>query len=44
MPLPRVVVEGVSSGKDNRVLDLIDKYRQYVEISVPEYWLIDSEY
>lgn len=41
MPAPRLVVEVVSSGKQNRQRDLIDKRKQYAERGIPEYWLID---
>lgn len=43
MPPPRVIIEMVSPGEQNRERDLIDKRRQYAEIAVPEYWLVDPE-
>ena len=46
MPPPNLVVEVVSPGKensDNYVRDYQDKRKQYAEIGIPEYWLIDPE-
>jgi Uma2 family endonuclease len=43
MPPPRLVVEVVSPGKQNRDRDLVAKRRQYAELGIPEYWLIDPE-
>ena len=46
MPTPNLVVEVVSPGKensDNYVRDYQDKRKQYAEIGIPEYWLIDPE-
>ncbi|MBW4580345.1 MAG: Uma2 family endonuclease [Tildeniella nuda ZEHNDER 1965/U140] len=43
MPPPRLIAEVISSGMQNRQRDTIDKRRQYAEINVPEYWLIDPE-
>lgn len=43
MPPPRLVAEVISPGMQNRKRDTIDKRRQYAEINVPEYWLIDPE-
>jgi Uma2 family endonuclease len=43
MPPPRVVMEVLSPGKENRDRDLIHKRNQYAARSIPEYWLIDPE-
>ncbi len=43
MPPPRLIAEVISPGVQNRQRDTIDKRRQYAEIQVPEYWLIDPE-
>ncbi len=46
MPPPRLVVEVVSPGdesKPNYKRDYQDKRKQYAEIGVPEYWLIDPD-
>lgn len=43
MPPPRIIIEVVSPGEQNRERDLIEKRRQYAEIAVPEYWLVDPE-
>lgn len=43
MPPPQVIAEVMSPGMQNRKRDAIDKRRQYAEIQVPEYWLIDPE-
>lgn len=43
MPPPRIIIEVVSSGEQNRERDLIAKRHQYAEIGVPEYWLVDPE-
>lgn len=43
MPPPRLIAEVISPGLENRERDTIDKRRQYAEINVPEYWLIDPE-
>jgi Uma2 family endonuclease len=44
MPPPRLIAEVISPGIQNRNRDTIDKRRQYAEIAVPEYWLIDPEF
>jgi Uma2 family endonuclease len=44
MPAPRVVVEVVSPGKQNRDRDLVAKRQQYGDRGIPEYWLIDPEH
>ncbi len=41
MPPPRVVVEVVSPGTQNRNRDLIAKRKQYADRGIPEYWLLD---
>jgi Uma2 family endonuclease len=43
MPPPRLIVEVISPGFQHRQRDAIDKRRQYPDIQVPEYWLIDPE-
>jgi Uma2 family endonuclease len=46
MPPPRLLAEVVSPGSENSEnykRDYQDKARQYAEIGVPEYWLIDPE-
>jgi Uma2 family endonuclease len=43
MPPPRLVVEVLSPGKENRDRDWIDKRAQYAEIGIPEHWLIDPQ-
>ncbi len=43
MPPPRLVVEVLSPGKQNRERDRIRKRDQYAARGIPEYWLIDPE-
>jgi len=38
---PTVVVEFVAASKRDRRRDYIEKSREYMEIAVPEYWIID---
>jgi Uma2 family endonuclease len=39
--LPRVAVEFVSWGKRNRYRDYVERRREYAELGIGEYWLID---
>jgi Uma2 family endonuclease len=43
MPAPRLVVEVVSPGTNNRDRDCKRKRNQYQKRGIPEFWLIDSE-
>ncbi len=43
MPVPQLIVEVVSPGKQNRDRDFNAKRKQYAERGIPEYWLIDPE-
>jgi Uma2 family endonuclease len=46
MPPPRLVVEVVSPGdesKPNYTRDYRDKRKQYAEIEIPEYWIVDPD-
>lgn len=43
MPPPRIVVEVLSPGKQNRDRDRVHKQDQYAARAIPEYWLIDPE-
>ena len=46
MPPPRLLVEVVSPGDENSEnyqRDYVQKARQYADILVPEYWIIDPE-
>ena len=43
MPLPEIVVEVMSAGKENRDHDLVAKRDQYAAREIPEYGLIDPE-
>jgi Uma2 family endonuclease len=40
---PLLVVEVVSPGQANRERDYIDKFRQYQDRGIPEYWIINPE-
>jgi len=40
---PILVVEIVSPGKANRERDYIEKRREYEEIGIPEYWIVDPD-
>ncbi len=39
--LPSIAVELVSAGRRNRQRDYVDKRREYMEVRIPEYWIID---
>jgi Uma2 family endonuclease len=39
--LPSIAVEFVSAGRRNRQRDYVDKRREYMEVRIPEYWIID---
>jgi Uma2 family endonuclease len=39
--VPTIVVEFVSAGKRNWRRDYVEKRRDYLELGVPEYWLLD---
>jgi Uma2 family endonuclease len=39
--IPTIVVELVSAGKRNRQRDYVEKRREYIDLGVKEYWLID---
>jgi Uma2 family endonuclease len=39
--LPSIVVEFVSARRRDRQRDYVDKRREYREIGIPEYWIID---
>jgi Uma2 family endonuclease len=39
--VPTIVVEFVSAGRRNRERDYVDKRREYMEVGVQEYWIID---
>ena len=41
MEPPLLVIEAVSPGESNRERDYIAKRKQYQDICIPEYWLID---
>ena len=41
MEPPLLVIEAVSPGESNRERDYVDKRKQYQELGIPEYWLID---
>lgn len=38
-----LVAEVVSSGRENRDRDLIEKRREYAAAGIPEYWIVDPE-
>lgn len=40
---PLLVVEVVSPGEDNRERDYKLKVREYQELGIPEYWIVDPE-
>ena len=39
--LPTIAVEFVSAGRRNRQRDYVDKRREYMEVGIKEYWIID---
>ena len=43
IPAPRLVIEVVSPGSENRDRDYIQKRQEYAVRGIPEYWLIDPE-
>lgn len=43
MPPPKLVVEVLSPGKQNRARDLVYKRNQYAARDISEYWLVDPE-
>lgn len=43
IPAPRLVVEVVSPGSENRDRDYVEKRKEYAARGIPEYWLIDPE-
>ena len=43
IPAPRLVIEVVSPGSENRDRDYIQKRQEYAARGIPEYWLIDPE-
>jgi Uma2 family endonuclease len=43
MPAPRLVVELVSPGEQNRDRDYVEKPREYAARGIPEFWQIDPD-
>jgi len=43
MPPPVLVVEVVSPGRTNRERDYVQKFEQYKNRGIPEYWIVDPE-
>jgi len=41
MEPPLLVIEAVSPGESNRERDYVAKRKQYQDLCIPEYWLID---
>ncbi|MBY0526678.1 MAG: Uma2 family endonuclease [Gemmataceae bacterium] len=39
--LPTIAIEFVSAGRRSRQRDYVDKRQEYMDVGVPEYWIID---
>ncbi len=39
--LPSIAIEMVSAGRRNRQRDYVDKRREYQEVGIAEYWIVD---